>query len=589
MFQITTTDNQNNNIYKNISTIKLGECENILKNIYGLDENLTLIILKIDYYLEGLLIPIIGYEVYEPINKTKLNLSYCNETSISYNIPVSIDENSLFKYDQNSDYYNDECNTYTTEDGTDILINDRKEEFIKNNMSLCENICTYTGYDQNSKKALCECGIKYQEFILSDIEKQTDLLSNNLTTDDSSNSNLVTMKCYETLFSKEGLLTNIGSYILLFIIIVHMISIILFYKCGYYFLEEKMKGIISKMKKKPKLSNRNKIKKSVVYDDKPTKISNKKKKKSSIYVNANPSKKVKKIKNRKFTQEKTDKSNDKNHKLKLKDNKINIYNDNDQSKSQSIIPLRKLSSKPIKIKPKIKNGENINNYNDFELNSLNYKEAIEIDKRTYLQYYISLLKTKHPIIFSFCPIRDNNVFIIKICIFCLSFSIYYFFSTLLFNYSVIHEVYEQKGIYNISYFMRQILISFIISYIINIFVKYIALSERNISELKSIKNSKNIFSKQTKVQRCLIVKYICYFIISFIFLIFFWYYLSSFCAVYQNSQVYVIKNTFISFIIALIYPFFINLFPGIFRLYSLNDKKDKRECIYKFSQIIQYF
>jgi len=594
LYQITSTENQNNKNYTNISTIKLGECENILKGIYGIDENLTLIILKIDYYLEGLLIPIIGYEVYDPINKSKLNLSYCNETLISYNIPVTIDENNLFKYDQNSDYYKDECNTYTTEDGTDILINDRKEEFIKNNMSLCENICTYTGYDQNTKKALCECGIKYQEFILSDIEKQTDLLSNNLTTDDSSNSNLVTMKCYETLFSKDGLLTNIGSYILLFIIIVHMISIILFYKIGYYILENKMKDIISKMKKKPKLSNSNRIKKNEVYGDKSTKIKNKnrkkKKKKSNIYVNANPSKNAKKIfKNRKFTQEKTDKSNGKNYKLKLKDNKFKIFDDKDQNKSQSIIPLRKLSSKPIKIKAKMKYKENINNYNDYELNSLNYKEALEIDKRTYFQYYISLLKTKHPIIFSFCPIRDNNVLIIKICLFCLSFSIYFFFATLLFNYSAIHEVYEQKGSYNISYFMKQIIISFIISYIINIFVKYITLSERNISELKSIKNIKNIFYKQTKIQRCLIVKYICYFIISFIFLIFFWYYLSSFCAVYQNSQIYVIKNTFISFIIALIYPFFINLFPGIFRLYSLNDKKNKRSCIYKFSQILQNF
>ena len=215
LYQITTTDNQNNNNYNNISKIKLGECENILKKIYNIDRNLSLIIFKIDYYLEGLLIPIIGYEVYHPENKSKLNLSYCNETLISYNIPVSIDENNLFKYDQNSEYYNDECNTYTTEDGTDILINDRKEEFIQNNMSLCENICTYTGYDKNTKKALCECGIKYKEFILSEIEKQTDLLSNNLTTDDISNSNLVTMKCYETLFSKDGLLTNIGSYILL--------------------------------------------------------------------------------------------------------------------------------------------------------------------------------------------------------------------------------------------------------------------------------------------------------------------------------------------------------------------------------------
>ena len=102
------------------------------------------------------------------------------------------------------------------------------------------------------------------------------------------------------------------------------------------------------------------------------------------------------------------------------------------------------------------------------------------------------------------------------------------------------------------------------------------------------KKNKKLFDKQVKVQRCLIVKYICYFIISFIFLVFFWYYLSSFCAVYQNSQVYVIKNTFISFIIGLIYPFFINLFPGIFRLYSLNNKKIKKEFVYKISKFFQF-
>ena len=128
-------------------------------------------------------------------------------------------------------------------------------------MSLCESICTYIGYDQNTKKALCECGIKYQEFLLSKIEKQTDLLNINLTIEDGSNSNLGTMKCYETLFSKDGLLTNIGNYILLFIIIVHTLSIILFYKCGYYILENKIKNIISKIKKHPKSTKSLKIKK----------------------------------------------------------------------------------------------------------------------------------------------------------------------------------------------------------------------------------------------------------------------------------------------------------------------------------------
>jgi hypothetical protein len=88
IYQITTSDNQNNNIYTNISSIKLGECEDILKKKYDIDENETLIILKIDYYKTGLLIPIIRYEVFDPKNYSKLNLYYCNESLINYNIPV---------------------------------------------------------------------------------------------------------------------------------------------------------------------------------------------------------------------------------------------------------------------------------------------------------------------------------------------------------------------------------------------------------------------------------------------------------------------------------------------------------------------
>ena len=73
IFQITTTDNQKNIEYDNVSTINLGQCEDILKKKYGI--NGSLIIFKIDYFMKGLLIPIIGYEVFDPVNKSKLNLS----------------------------------------------------------------------------------------------------------------------------------------------------------------------------------------------------------------------------------------------------------------------------------------------------------------------------------------------------------------------------------------------------------------------------------------------------------------------------------------------------------------------------------
>ena len=93
-------------------------------------------------------------------------------------------------------------------------------------------------------------------------------------------------------------------------------------------------------------------------------------------------------------------------------------------------------------------------------------------------------------------------------------------------------------------------------------------------------------NKVDKVKRGLIIKYITFFVTGILFLILFWYYLSSFCAVYKNSQVILIKNTFLSFLVSLLYPFIINILPGIFRIPSLGNNNDK-ELFYKISKFIQ--
>ena len=46
---------------------------------------------------------------------------------------------------------------------------------------------------------------------------------------------------------------------------------------------------------------------------------------------------------------------------------------------------------------------------DFEINSLEYEEAFKLDKRNFFQYYISLLKYNHPLIFSFGTYNDYNL------------------------------------------------------------------------------------------------------------------------------------------------------------------------------------
>ena len=98
-----------------------------------------------------------------------------------------------------------------------------------------------------------------------------------------------------------------------------------------------------------------------------------------------------------------------------------------------------------------------NNFTEYELNTFNYKEALIYDKREFFTYYISLIKTKHPIIFSFIPIKDYNTMIIKLCLFFLSFCIYYAINTLFFNQKTIHQIYEDGGSYNFVYFLPQIL------------------------------------------------------------------------------------------------------------------------------------
>ena len=80
-YEIITTNNDYNE-NKNISIVKLGECENKLKKYYKIDE---LIIYKIDVNEEGLLIPIVEYEIYD-IFKNQFIFSFEGSIFSSYDI-----------------------------------------------------------------------------------------------------------------------------------------------------------------------------------------------------------------------------------------------------------------------------------------------------------------------------------------------------------------------------------------------------------------------------------------------------------------------------------------------------------------------
>ena len=185
------------------------------------------------------------------------------------------------------------------------------------------------------------------------------------------------------------------------------------------------------------------------------------------------------------------------------------------------------------------------------------------------------------------PYKDYNIIIVKISILILSFVIYCGINTLFFDESAIHNIYENKGKYIINYHISKIIYSFLISHIICSLIKYLSLSERSLLKIKYEIKLKNIDNKAEKIKKFLLIKYIIFYIIGLFFLILFWFYLSSFCAVYKNSQIYPFINSLLSIILSLLYPFLINLIPGFFRIPSLKKNRNS-ECLFKISKFIQY-
>ena len=207
------------------------------------------------------------------------------------------------------------------------------------------------------------------------------------------------------------------------------------------------------------------------------------------------------------------------------------------------------------------------------------------DKRTCCKYYISLIKAKNLIIFSFCPVKDYNSIIIKSCIFSLSFSIHYAINFAFFNDEIMHEIYEVGGKYDILYFLPKIGISFAAGYYITVIIKLFFLSERSIAQIRRQLTPRAASSLSETVKKNLVIKYTLFFILGLIFLGFFWMLLSSFGAVYPNTQMFIFKNALLSFSMTLIYPFFTSIFACIFRMCSLRSSKG--EYAYKMSQFIQ--
>ena len=626
-YQIIASTNMGENNNNNRSIIDFGECETKLKEQHGID---YLLFLKIDTELNSNSPILINYEVYNPKTLQKLELSVCKNLNIqtySHFVPskeslekyIKLNESGHDFFNINDSFYQDLCVPFTSDNGTDILLSDRKTDFY-DNISLCQEGCTYSKYDYENKKVQCECKVKIEIEMPTKFDETIFLLK---FIDIDNFSNIKVLKCYKLVFSKEGQTDNIGSYVFLlfiFLLIVlcvmyrifHMKNIIRILRkiINNNFLYDKNNKINISNIANNNIDNKNiniSIKKSC--NPLKKKVESKKSisifsKRNSMIKNVNIKEKNENFSDIKKIQNHNSSSTLPNIKRVKRRNAINV------SSLSKILVLSKdkenSKKKDNKKDEKIKESNNNrhshhhhhhhsnsfhfhkHNYNDEELNELEYRKAFKYDKRTIGQYYCCLIKKKHLLFFTFFNNDDYNVFILKLSLLIFSTSLYFTVNAVFFVDNNVHNIYEKQGRINLLLQIPNILYSAVISSIIGLIIKIFALSEKEMLKIKQISNEEEALRQSALLLDKLILKFNLFFVICFIFEAFFWYFISAFCSVYKNTQKVLFENTLSSFGLSMLYPFGLNLIPVILRIPSLQKKTKCNESMYRISKVMAY-
>ena len=235
----------------------------------------------------------------------------------------------------------------------------------------------------------------------------------------------------------------------------------------------------------------------------------------------------------------------------------------------------------------IKNIGTNEEFDNFELNELDFQRAIKLDNRTFIQIYLSNLKREHPILFTFFSFNDYNLIYIKLARFIFLMTTDMALNIFFFSDESMHKLYIDYGKYDFVQKIPQILYSTVISKLLEIFLCYLSLTDKPIYKLKKLKIDN---PSKTKEFKCINNKLIIFFIFTSAFMIFYWYVVSAFCSVYKNTQITFIKDWIFSFVLGILLPFIIYLIPSALRICDIKKKNDKGAFyLYRLSEIIPFF
>ena len=600
-------------LFNNSTSIDFLECERKLRRINNISPSSELYLVTLEIYKKNKksLTNQVEYEIYDE-NKNKLDLSVCDneEIEIHYRISNSslIDKEKINYFSElgidilNSEdvFFNDICFPYS-EKSTDVILNDRIE-YIYQNYSMCDENCNYNKIDLKTMTITCKCGAKTS--VNAELEKLT---FDHILLDIVSNSSIGVVRCYNLVFNFKTKLENLGFWIFAIIFLINASLIIHYFIYGIIPIKKYIVSEMIKYNYLESFQNPNKKAKGErvnIFNIKDTTHMSMKLKKSKFFTINN--------------------EGEFNSNTKKKGSNINIYrkklNDSNNSKEKmSLNSLNRLtnSTKYLRFRLSKKDKKDKMNQNNtkienqyfmiqinannsknnkppeskFYLTNYDFEEALQYDKRTFWGiYYICLLAKENilNLLYIKSPLELKSL---RLCVFVFMYSCDLTFNTLFYFNSNISDRYHYEGKslfwFSLLNNIAITIISSILSFFLSITLNFLTNSKEDIEEIfrkeekKMRKDNKYTVSKITKreimlqiydIIKNLKLKILLFIIVECTLLLFFFYFVTAFCEVYQKTQVSWLCDSFTSFILSFPIEFLLAFVNALFYKISLAKK-----------------
>ena len=224
---------------------------------------------------------------------------------------------------------------------------------------------------------------------------------------------------------------------------------------------------------------------------------------------------------------------------------------------------------------------------EFDIQDLDYEEAIIYDKRSFLRMYWGFLVDSQIILGTFFTGNYFDLFIIKLSFLVYTFQISFFLNALFYTDEYISESYHNDGILDFFSGLPKSIYSFIATLITTNLLRMLSSSK---NELMRVIRRSGKFQNYIDIINIILTKLrkklIIYFILVFLLESFFLYYVTAFCAVYRYSQKYWFIGCLESFGIDSFVTLIICIFLALFRYIGI---KTHIKCFYILAKIINTF